>query len=234
MKIESIQSKKPKLILQVYHNYIEYQKDMKSFSDRKEFTEWKNEINSKSAYLNNGRLILSKSDYNTELLNCDLVILNDFNSESELEAIESQKKRWQKDLVSFEKRTAEKIWGKLNQVQYFALDLNLRKFEIFQFKKVDTQIELHLFYDLCEIGEPKRENFKLCNLEMNVPIEVKINGKLDHSLSSRKERIYKEHSYIFHLIGEIDQFEFEREPFKGSVKQIPKPLKTINLMKNIY
>jgi hypothetical protein len=207
MKEEIIKTKKSKLLLQVYHNYVQYHKDMKSYSDRKEVTKWKTELNSKSAYLKDGKLILSKSDYNTDLLNCDLIILSDFNSESEIKA--------------------------LKQVQYFNL-VGKVKFEIFQLKKVDKQIELHLLYDYYEIGEPKRENFKLCNLEMNTPIEIKINGKLDHSLSSGRERTYKEHCYIFHLIGETDAFELARPPFKGSIKNIPKPLKTVDLIKKIY
>jgi hypothetical protein len=207
MKEEIIKTKKSKLILQVYHNFFQYHKDMKSFSDRKEVTEWKTELNSKSAYLKDGKLILSKSDYNKDLLNCDLIILNDFNSESEIKA--------------------------LKQVQYFNLVWKI-KFEIFQLKKVDKQIELHLLYDYYEIGEPKRENFKLCNLEMNTPIEIKINGKLDHSLSSGRKRTYKEHCYIFHLIGETDAFELVRTPFKGSIKKIAKPLKTVDLMKKLY
>ena len=207
MKEEIIKTKKSKLILQVYHNYFQYHKDMKSYSDRKEVTEWKTELNSKSAYLKDGKLILSKSDYNIDLLNCDLIILSDFNSESEIKA--------------------------LKQVQYFNL-VGKVKFEIFQLKKVDKQIELHLLYDYYEIGEPKRENFKLCNLEMNTPIEIKINGKLDHSLSSGRERTYKEHCYIFHLIGETDAFELARPPFKGSIKNIPKPLKTVDLIKKLY
>jgi len=207
MKEEIIKTKKSKLLLQVYHNYVQYHKDMKSYSDRKEVTKWKTELNSKSAYLKDGKLILSKSDYNTDLLNCDLIIMNDFNSESEIKA--------------------------LKQVQYFNL-VGKVKFEIFQLKKVDEQIELHLLYDYYEIGEPKRENFKLCNLEMNTPIEIKINGKLDHSLSSGRERTYKEHCYIFHLIGETDAFELVRPPFKGSIKNIPKPLKTVDLIKKLY
>jgi hypothetical protein len=207
MKEEIIKTKKSKLLLQVYHNYVQYHKDMKSYSDRKEVTKWKTELNSKSAYLKDGKLILSKSDYNTDLLNCDLIILSDFNSESEIKA--------------------------LKQVQYFNL-VGKVKFEIFQLKKVDKQIELHLLYDYYEIGEPKRENFKLCNLEMNTPIEIKINGKLDHSLSSGRERTYKEHCYIFHLIGETDAFELARPPFKGSIKNIPKPLKTVDLIKKLY
>jgi hypothetical protein len=207
MKKEITKAKKSKLILQVYHNYVQYHKNLKSFSDRKEITAWKSQLNSKSAYLKDGKLILSKLDYNTDLLNCDLIILNDFNSESEIKA--------------------------LKQVQYFNL-VGKVKFEIFQLKKVDNQIELHLLYDYYEIGEPKRENFKLCNLEMNTSIEIKINGKLDHSLSSGQERTYKEHCYIFHLIGETDEFELARTPFKGSIKQIPKPSKKVDLMRKLY
>ena len=75
---------------------------MKSYSDRKELTEWKKEINSKSGYLEDGKLTLSKSDYNPDLLNCDLIVLNDFNSDSKIEAIKRQNQRWQKDLIDFE------------------------------------------------------------------------------------------------------------------------------------
>ena len=218
----------------MYHNYFLYQKDMKSYSDRKELTEWKKEINSKSGYLEDGKLTLAKSDYNPDLLNCDLIVLNDFNSDSEIEAIKRQNQRWQKDLIDFETRTDGQIWANLKQVQYFNLVGSQRKFEIFQLKKNEDQIELHLLYDLYEIGEPKRENFKLCNLEIGVPLEIKINGKLDHSMSRGRERSYKEHCYIFHLIGETDEFEFAKEPFAGIVKSIPKPIKKVDLMKELY
>lgn len=207
---------------------------MKSYSDRKELTEWKKEINSKSGYLEDGKLTLAKSDYNPDLLNCDLIVLNDFNSDSEIEAIKRQNQRWQKDLIDFETRTDGQIWANLKQVQYFNLVGSQRKFEIFQLKKNEDQIELHLLYDLYEIGEPKRENFKLCNLEVGVPLEIKINGKLDHSMSRGRERSYKEHCYIFYLIGETDEFELAREPFAGIVKSIPEPIKKVDLMKELY
>lgn len=222
------------MVLQVYHNYILYQKDKKSYSNRKEWTEWKKQIHSKSAYLNSGKLTLAKSDFNPEFNNCDLIILNDFNTDSEIEAIIRQNQRWKRSLVDFEERTDGQVWSKLKQVQYFTLVGSQRKFEIFQLKKFDNQIELHLLYDLYEIGEPKRENFKLCNLEIGIPIEIKINGKLDHSFSRRGERLYKEHCYIFHLIGEVDEIELAREPFIGSVKQIPEPIKTVDLMKELF
>jgi hypothetical protein len=233
MKEEIIKTKKTKLILQVYHNFFQYHKDMKSYSDRKEVTAWKTGLNSKSAYLKDGKLILSKLDYNTEILNCDLIILNDFNSELEVENIKSKNQKQENDLIAFKQTKDRQIKQTLKQVQYVTL-VGKVKFEIFQLKKVDNQIELHLLYDYYEIGEPKRENFKLCNLEMNIPIEIKINGKLDHSLSSGRERSFKEHCYIFHLIGEANEFELARPPFKGSIKQIPKALKTVDLMKELY
>ena len=213
MKQETIKTKSPKLILQVYHNYFLYHKDIKSFSDRKELTKWKSAINSKSGYLKDGKLILSKADYTPDILNSDLIILNDFNSETE---------------------TNGQIWTSLKQTQYFTLIGSARKFEIFQLKRIGDEVELHLRYDLYKIGEPKRDNFKLCTLKINTPIEIKINGKLDHSLSNRRERSYKEHCYIFHLIGKTDEFEFINEPFDGSIKKIPKPLKVLDLMKKLY
>lgn len=218
----------------MYHNYFLYHKDQKSFSDRRKFTEWRNEIHSKSAYLDNGKLILSQSDYLHGIMNCDLVILNDFNTETELEAIELQNKRWNKDLIEFEQKTHGQVWGNLKQVQYMNLLGSQRKFQIFQLKLKDGTIELHLLYDLYEIGEPRRDNFKICNLDRNVPIEVKINGKLDHSMTSGRERSYKEHSYIFHLLGQVDEFQLRREPFEGILKQIPKPEKVIDLTKPLY
>jgi len=207
---------------------------MKSYSDRKELTKWKKEINSRSGYFENGKLTLAKYDFNPDLLNCDLIILNDFNSDSEIEALKRQNHRWKKDLINFETRTDGQTWANLKQVQYFNLVGSKRKFEIFQLMKNDDQIELHLLYDLYEIGEPKRENFKLCNLEVGIPIEIKINGKLDHSMTRGRERSYIEHCYIFHLIGETNEFELAREPFAGKVKSIPEPIKKVDLMKELY
>lgn len=233
MKAEIVKSRKPKLILQVFHNYFQYQKDLRSFDDRKELTVWRKEIHSKSGYGSNGKLILGKSDYSPDLLNCDLIILNDFNTGSETEAIIRQDQRWQKDIVTYKKGTESKGHA-LNYIQFLNITGTKKKYEIFQVMGIDDQIELHLLYDMYEIGQPYRENFKLCNLEMNVPVEIKINGKLDHSLTSGRERTFKEHCYIFNLIAQTNKFELAREPFSGSIKQIPKPLKIVDLMKELY
>lgn len=232
MKQEIIKTKKAKMILQVYHNYFLYHKDMKSFADRKELTDWNKEIKSKSAYLKDGKLVLSKSDFTSEIHNSNLIVLNDLNHSSKLKNLKNS--NYQQDLIESERNTYSQIRSPLKQVEYFNLDNSKKNFAIFQLRKVDDIIELHLLYDYFEIGEPERKNFKLCNLEIDVPVEIKINGKLDHSLSSRRERTYKEHCCIFHLAGQTNEFELERSPFRGSLKKIPKPLKVVDLMKQLY
>ncbi|GEM_PF-1090476 len=234
MKKEVIKTENSKLVLQVYHNYYIYNKDSKSYSSRKEHTKWKAQVNSKSAFFENGKLILKKSDYSTQLHNSSVIILNDFNSNSELEAYNLQSKRWKKDLINLKEKADNQLWFSLKQVQSFNTLEIRQRFEVFQLSKIKDSVELHLFYDYFEIGEPKRHNFKLCELKIGVPVEIKINGKLDHSLSGRRGRTFKEHCYIFHLLGKTDTFELKREPYKEKIKQIPKPEKTINLMKELY
>ncbi|WP_271766711.1 hypothetical protein [Aquimarina algiphila] len=232
MNQKIITTKKPKIILQVYHNYIQYTKEQKSFNDRKEQTVWRKNTVSKSGFFKDDKLTISKTAYSKDLLNCDIVVLNDFNRK---DALLQEKKRWKNELIISKEKSDGTITKALQYTQYFSFTKNnTGKFQIFQLKKNNSAIEIHLLYHLFEIGKPKRENFKLCNLELNVPIEIKINGKLDHTLSHGGERIYKEHCYIFHLIGKSDEFELLQEPFKDATKRIPKPEKVINLMKPLY
>lgn len=233
MKQEIISTKKPKLILQVYHNYIQYTKEQKSFNDRKEETLWKKNTVSKSGIIKDDTLVIPKKAYTEKLHHCDIVILNDFNRK---DALLQEKKRWKNDLIVSKEKPDGTTTKTLQYIQYYSfIKNNAGSFQIFQFKKKNaSDIEVHLLYDLFEIGRPTRENFKLCNLELNVPIEIKINGKLDHTLSHSGKRIYKEHCYIFHLLGERNEFELLREPFEGVTKKIPNPKKTINLFKPLY
>ncbi|MCB0501632.1 MAG: hypothetical protein KDD32_03050 [Bacteroidetes bacterium] len=234
MKNEVIQTKTVKSILQVHHHYIEYGKDQKSFTDRKEQSEWLSKIASYTAFSPDHRLILPFSIDHTGLLNGDLVVLNDFNTATEAEALALHRRRWHKDLIYFGENEKGEKEHHLQHVQCFSFKNNAPKYDIFQFKLVDDQIELHLRYDYYEVGQPKRDNFKLCVLEKDVPVEIKINGKLDHSLSSGRARTYKEHHYIFHLLGNTDNFEIQHNSRPTFRKTIPAPLKVIDLMKRLY
>ena len=69
------------------------------------------------------------------------------------------------------------------------------------------------------LGKPKRDNFTICRLEKNTPIEIKINGKRDMSLFGRRERTYHEINIIINYLGtvnslkETDESIYQNNPF---------------------
>jgi len=108
-----------------------------------------------------------------------------------------------------------------------------KKFGIFELS-INENVELHLKYDHFEIGEPAREDFKLCDLKPGHPVEVKINGKLDFSLTSRRARTYKEQIYIFDFLGEVDQIKPIDTAMPLMSLNIPSDRKVINLLKPLW
>ena len=90
---------------------------------------------------------------------------------------------------------------------------------------------IDLEYDEFKLGKPKRDNFTICTLEKNTPIEIKINGKRDMSLFGRRERTYHEMNVIFNYLGTANYLSEIDEPM---LKKIPSPEKTINLLKTLY
>lgn len=210
MKHKLVALRKKKGVLQVYYRCVRYTKAQKK--ERQTQTAWRKQLSSKSGLLVNGRLMISETEYTDDLLNCDLIILEDHNS--------------------------ERILGKEKsdhaQVQFFNIHNSPKAYRLFKLKEEGGDIEIHLNYQLFQIGEPKRGNFKLCHLAIDMPVEIRINGKLDHSMSARKERTYLEHYFIFHWLGEADQAALLREPFEGFTKEIPEPQKVIDLIKPLY
>src|SRR5690606_33919162 len=90
---------------------------------------------------------------------------------------------------------------------------------IFKLKK-EGELVLFLKYGYFEVGIPKRNEFKLCELRLNEPVEIKINGKTDSSLTSRRERVFKEQFYIFHFLGQFSGCTLLREPFVPMAKKV--------------
>lgn len=150
---------------------------------------------------------MSQEHESEQLQSSDLIILNDY---------------------------ANPVFFPGQNIQFSNIKGSNVKFGIFQLRNFSQNIELHLEYGHFSVGVPKRDNFKLCNLDVDVPIEVKINGKSDHSLSSGRERMFREQHFIFHLRGNIKEVELCREPFGPFPKHIPKPNKTVDLMKNLW
>lgn len=212
LKSDHIKSKDKKWILQLHHHPIHYHKDEKAFEKRKNRSAWNKRIESKSAYLEKGSLHLTKVNSPPNFNQSDLILIRDFNSTE----------------------TPRHFYPEEQSAQFFNIINRSAKFDIFELKLVEHKLVLHLQYDLYKIGQPKRDNFKLCELELDVPIEVNINGKLDHSLSAGRERTFIENHYILHLIGLTDTFQLHHSPLSPKTKHIPTPQKVINLMKSLY
>jgi hypothetical protein len=65
--------------------------------------------------------------------------------------------------------------------------------------KPGTPMEVGFRYDASIIGYPTRNSFVLGPLEAGRPLELRINGKRDFNLSSRRERTYTEQRFRLEL-----------------------------------
>ena len=220
MKPQESIFRRPKKVFQVFRNIHVYGKAEKSFADRKGKFEW-DVIPSKSGHVIEDELylpekILDHPDFPT----CDLIIIEDDNASNHDVPPSTSIVR--------------------NDIAVHPIACNhcfhlSRKilFGIFEIKKKD-EIELYLRYGYFEVGIPKRENFKIGNIEKGKPIEIKINGKTDFSLSSRRARMYKEQSYIFDYIGDFEKCKILKEPYKLMEKQVPNERKVVDLIKRLW
>lgn len=65
--------------------------------------------------------------------------------------------------------------------------------------KPGTPMEVGFRYDASMIGYPTRNSFVLGPLESGRPLELRVNGKRDFNLSSRRERTYTEQHFRLEL-----------------------------------
>jgi len=204
MNSQEILFRRPVAVFQVFRNINIYEKTEKSFDDRKAKSEW-SKLSSKSGHVINDELYLPEQIIsNPDLATCDLITMEDDNVPNPQQGY--------------------------NRCLHLA---RTSKFDIFEIKKKDD-IELHLKYGYFEVGIPRRENFKLGEIKRNKPIEIKINGKTDSSLTSRRARVFKEQAYIFDYIGDFNKCKILREPYDFTVKQVPAERKVIDLIKQLW
>jgi hypothetical protein len=220
MKLQEITFKRPIRIFQVFRNINVYGKANKSFDDRKDRMTWK-VIPSKSGHVIDGELYLPEQILkNADLLTCDLITIEDDN----------QPQTFTSSDLRFTKVIGSNYEPDFNHCFHLARH---NKLDIFEIRKED-EIELHLQYGYFEIGIPERKNFKLCDIKKNKPVEIKINGKTDFSLSSGRERIFKEQDYIFEYIGDFDKCKILKEPYGAILKSVPADRKVIDLNKGLW
>jgi hypothetical protein len=219
MKSQEITFKHPIKIFQVFRYINSYKKSEKSLDDRKDKVDW-NTVPSKSGYVFQDELYLPESILNEpRLLTCDLIMLED-----DLIPIHSKIN----DLTQPKGVSSRKSGA----VHYFHLNRKCT-FDIFEIKQ-NEQVELHLKYGYFEVGTPARENFKLCEIRKNKPVEIKINGKTDFSLTSRRGRVFKEQTYIFTYLRDFSQCRILKEPFNATLKKIPTNRKVVDLVKPLW
>lgn len=213
MKFKTIRFHRPVSVLQIFRNIHIYDKTMKSFAGREDAMRW-NEINSLSGFIQNNALYLPESVQEIAgFMQCDLLTIEDDRLPLPVPAYSHNRQRFTNRCFRLQKSV---------------------KADIFRIARRETGIELHLEYGYFDVGVPERENFKLCNLGLHQPVEILINGKTDHTLSARRERLFKEQSYIIEYCGDFNECFILRPPFSPVCKKIPADRKIINLLRPLW
>ncbi|MEO6254454.1 MAG: hypothetical protein ABIO79_14170 [Ferruginibacter sp.] len=195
-------------ILQVFSNILCYGKDDRSFDKRKERLEWR-PVESANGYVKDGQLFLPPAILqHASLERCDLITI--------------------KDSLAPEFNYMENMES--NDCFELTAPRKLGNFKIIQ----SEELELHLHYNRFYIGTPKRDNIKLCNLRLNQPVEIAVNGKTDFSLTGRRARNFTDQQYIFEYIGDFKTCTVLKEKAKPVLKQIPAERKMVDMLKPLW
>ena len=206
MKSQPITFKKHFKLVQLFRNINTYGKAEKSFEDRKAKIAWK-PIKSTAGFVKDNIVYLPETIVaQPNFAQSDLIILIDDNF-----------------------KTAQNV-AYIKEKNLCFKNKSSNKFDFLQ-AKLDEKIEFHLNPGYFEVGLPVREEFKICELVKDKPISIKINGKRDFSLTSRRARTFVEQEYIFNYVGDFTTIQIEKEPSLLITKAIPSALKVIDLMK---
>ena len=219
MKLQEVTFKRLVRVFQVFRNIHVYDKTQKSFEDRKEALAWQ-EMPSKSGWVVDNELylperILEEPRFTT----CNLIIIKDDNPRPLTLTNDSRRKPTGQDEEDY--------------TRCFTLG-NFIELDIFQLKRNQEELELFLQHGYFEVGIPARENFKLCTIKKNSPVEIKINGKTESSLTARRARQFKEQHYIIDYIGDFCSCKLLREPYDPVIKQVPTNRKVVDLIKPLW
>jgi hypothetical protein len=209
VKATIVTFKKPVKILQVFSNIVYYSKEDKSFADRKHKLEWR-DAESVSGYIADQQLFLPELVLaHPALQRCSLITMVD------------------------DQTIAHQHHWNIAQNDCLVLDVP-RPFGDFNLAQKE-ELELHLRYQPLSTAKPNRPGFKISDLRKGEPVEVKINGKYDHSLfGSPRARVFKEEQYIFQYIGDFTSLQVIRPQATPMHKRIPENRKLVNLLKPLW
>lgn len=202
MKLKKITFKKPRHVIQIFRKIQRYEKTERL--NLKRIT-WQSKIyshldNQKQGYIKDDKLYLSP-----QLLADSL-----FQSSHGFILVDNH---------------PESHWYPELDTQCIVVRKTLNVFEI-SLANMDLYLRYHWYY----VGIPKRDNFKLCELKLNQPVEILINGKRDYSACSRRQRSFIEQSHIVEYLGTFKEC-YELQSIEPVIKKIPQQRKLVDLRK---
>ncbi|MBU2019109.1 MAG: hypothetical protein KJ941_05635 [Bacteroidetes bacterium] len=172
-------------IIQFYKKDKFFTKSEYDSSGRNEFFSWPESIASKTGFLEENTLFLNSNAHSN--LNSKTIGL--FVLQDHIEA--PPRKRDLKEFYFFSPQTLR------SNVELFELIKTGERYEVW-FDGITNSFQ---------IGIPKRDRFKLCNLEIGQSVEIKINGKHDFTMTGRSERTFREKQYLIKYVGKADSIE---------------------------
>ncbi len=225
-------------MIQVFHIFKKHAQILKADYTpdlRKSFFEWEDQMTSRLGTIQNNKLLLPADQ--KERINSNRIgtlIIQDIIGYSDKGGRPVLEREVRK--LDFPDWYLEN-WLK-QYPEFIAINKEdrIRHFEIFSLETAPSgEIELFLRYNELHIGRPWRKDFKLCSLKIGQAVEILINGKLDFTMTGRRERSYSEFDYIIHYLGDVQTIEFVAENKLEMMREIPwKTTKKIDLRKAFY
>jgi hypothetical protein len=215
-----------KHVLQIFYHRLTYSKDERRLRNRSDqMYQWSKSIQSANGMVRNDVLFLAGSEVERYKLDQnDLLILTDYHQDFSTN-----------EQALLEQEGYLDTKGKLVDRHFLNFKQNEDTYGILRFKQAES-LEVHLNYSYFGVGLPKRDNFKLAELRDNKGIRIRINGKMDFSATSRRERTYKEHDIFIWYYGRFNSFTpctlDQHQPLSKSLQV--NDYKLIDLRKTLY
>jgi len=201
-----LETTRPKTVLQVFHNVVSFGKEENNAAAREALCRWQETVSSRSGDAVEGTLSLPQGlfDDRPRFERSDLLILNDYNDPAK-------------------GRSPLHEEAGTSGVTLLQLGSRSVDYEIFQLRRGEAWLELHLAYTrhaAC-IGAPHRNDYRVARLKPGDILRVTINGKLDFSASGRRARSYQVRDYLFLHLGELSSFTMQPETAPPNRKRVP-------------
>ena len=145
------------------------------------------------------------------------------------ESIKDNKELYNSDLLVIE----DDLLAESPSEFHFLQTSRANPLQIFKIRG-DALLELHLDWSYFGVGDPSRENMKLCDLVPGKAYEIRINGKTDFSLTGRRPRHYLEQVFVVEHLGNFSECDLISDSEKLPLKKLPESRKVIDLRKLLW